>query len=102
MESPEGFVKSTESQIECATGIDVHRENIKLIDKGDRHAFCLAFNEIETWEHVVSCDKMKDKRDGWINSTGDSLNDVVKKAKKSKRKRNIFNEMFEDVRNFFN
>ena len=64
MESREEFAKSTESQIECATGIDVHRENIKLIDKGDRHAFFLAFNKIETWEHVVSCDKMKDKRDG--------------------------------------
>ena len=40
VEAREGFTKSTKNKIKCASGINVHRERIKMIDKGNMHAVC--------------------------------------------------------------
>ena len=63
VESREGFMNCTKSQIKCTAGIKICGERIKVIDKGNRHAFFPECKAIETWEHVVFFDKMKDKQD---------------------------------------
>ena len=102
MEAREGFTKSTESQIKCATGLNMHYERTKLIDKGNMHAVCPACNVIYTWEHVVSCEKITNKRDYWVNKLSKKLNDAVNKVKVSTHERKIVNEMIKDVRKHFN
>ena len=66
VEARERSTNCTESQLRCAAVINILVERIILIDKGNTHAVCPVFDELEEWEHVVLCDKMKDKRDAWV------------------------------------
>ena len=66
------------------------------------HAVCLACNEKEIWEHVVLCEKMKTKRDDWVNQLNKKLNYEVKKLKASAYERKIVNKIIKDVRKQFN
>ena len=79
----EGFTNCTESKMKCAAGINMHGERIKLIDKGNEHAVFPACDALETWEYVVLCDKMKDKRDACVKNIEKRFNDVTKKVKAS-------------------
>ena len=80
----------------------MHDERIKVIGKGNIHAFCPECNAITTWEHVVLHEKVKNTRDDWVNKLSKKLNDVVKKVKTSTHERKIVNEMIKDVKNYFN
>ena len=101
MEAREEFTNITESQIKCAAGLNMCGERIKVIDKGNRHVFCLASNAIETWEHVVLCEKMNNKRNDWVNRLKNKINDALKKVKTSTCESKI-DEMIKEFRNHFN
>ena len=77
-------------------------ERIRVIDKGNMHAFCPSCNSIETWEHVVLCEKIKNKLDDWVNKLNNKVIDVVKKVKASTHERKVANEIITDVRKYFN
>ena len=62
IEAREGFVRSTESQIKWSAGLNMHDEKIKLIYKSNNHACCPSYESKETWENVLLCEKLKDKR----------------------------------------
>ena len=61
----------------------MHGERIKFIDKWNKYAVCPACDALEIWEHVVLCDKIKDKRDTWVKKIEKSFNDVGKKVNAS-------------------
>ena len=84
VEAREGFTNCNESQIKCAARIIMHEERIKLVDNGNKHGVYPSFDALETWEHVVLCDKMKDKRHAQVKKIEKSFNDVAKKLKESK------------------
>ena len=48
------------------------------------------------------CDKMKDKRDDFVDNLDKKINDVVKKAKSSTHERKIVNEIIKYVGKCFN
>ena len=60
-------------------GLDMCGERIKFIDKSNTHAYCLACESKESWEHVVLCEKMKNKRDAWIKKLNKKLNETTTK-----------------------
>ena len=66
VEAREGVTKCTESQIKCAARNNMYGERIKLIDKGNKNAVCPACDALKMWEHVVLCEKLKDKQDVWV------------------------------------
>ena len=96
------FASSTVSQIKCAVGLNVHGERIKFIDKSNMHACCPLCKSKESWEHVVLCEKMKNRRDAWINMMQKKLNKTAKKGKAWTYERKIVNEKIKDVRKYFN
>ena len=100
MEAREEFTNITESQIKCAAGLKTHIERIKVTDKGNTHAVCLSCDVIATWEHVMLCKKMKNKRDDWVNKLNKKLNYAVKNLKALTYERKTFNEIIKDVRIF--
>ena len=59
----------------------MHGERIKLIDKKNRHAVCPMCNEIETWEHVMLCEKQKEKRVEWLQNLKIKFDVILKKRK---------------------
>ena len=75
----------------------MHGKRIKLIGKSSMHACCPLCESKETWEHVVLCDKMKNKKEDQIKKLIEKLNDAAKKVKASTYERNIINEIIKDV-----
>ena len=71
-------------------------DRIKLIDKVNKHAVCPSCDELETWDHVVLCDKMKDERDAWVKKIEKSFIDVSNKLNASMCEINIVKEMIKD------
>ena len=59
----EGFTSSAQRQIKCAAELNMCGERIKVIDTSNKHACCPWCESKETWEHVVFCDKMKNKKE---------------------------------------
>ena len=91
IESSEGFTRITESKIKCSAGLNVHGERIKLIVKSDNHACYPSCESKETWEHVLLCEKLKDKREVWIKRLSNKIKDASKNVKASMYERNIVN-----------
>ena len=75
----------------------MHGERIKLIDKSNNHACCPLCDSKETWEHVLFCEKLKDKREAWIKRLSNKMKDATKKAKVSTHERSIVNKIIKDV-----
>ena len=66
IEAREGVSNSTESKIKGGAGTNICGERIKLIDKMNMNMVCPLCNEVETWEHVMLCNKQNEKRDEWL------------------------------------
>jgi len=102
IEAREGFSNSTTSKIKCAAGLNMYGERIKLIDKKNRHAVCPTCNEIETWEHVMLCEKQKEKRAEWVQKLKTQFDVILKKRKATAYEINIVREMENDIVKYFN
>ena len=57
---------------------------------------------LETWDHAVLCDEMKDKRDAHVKKIEKSFHDVPKKVKASMHEINMVKEMIKDIVKHFN
>ena len=97
LEAREGFTSNTQRQIKCAAELNMHGERIKVIGASNKHACCPLCEPKEKWEHVVLCEKRKNKKDDQIKKLIKKLNDAAKKVKVSTYETNIFNEIIKDV-----
>ena len=79
----------------------MHGERIKLIDKKNMNAAFLLCNEIETWEHVMLCEKKKEKRIEWLQHLKINFDIILKKIKATSYETNIVRHMENNIEQCF-
>ena len=78
-EAREGFAMSTVSKIKCAEGRNICDERMQVTDKSKTHACFPSYKSTAPREHVVLYEKIKNRRDAWINKICKKLNKTAKK-----------------------
>lgn len=87
----------TPSIIKCAHGFNHYGVRDALINKGLTEEECPRCNQVETWDHVIKCGKVRSLQREFVKETTEEL----LKQKNEKVEEETILEMMEDICKFF-
>ena len=86
----------------CVTGINMHGDRIRKIDKRNTTAVFPMCFENKNWDHVIKCCKNKDNRDKWGKYLRNKIERTEQHKKADEEEKRHVKEMMEDTNKYLN